>query len=257
MSRNLYGLMIKYPEPGRVKTRLARDIGNSRAAEICRQLAVQILKQTDPVSFRRHPVQCPTLKKGGWGDLNENSLCREISPTPSLPKRGISENCSRGEATPVAYRRIIFYDPPERLHDFELWLPGNQFILQQGDDVGERMDNAIRELLACGAEKAVLTGADIPDLSAEIISDAFALLDDAEIVIGPAKDGGYYLIGMKEPHGEIFRGIPWSTERVFEQTVCKIKELQLRVNYTITLSDIDRFEDLRNNSCREINIILL
>ncbi|MDP2157648.1 MAG: TIGR04282 family arsenosugar biosynthesis glycosyltransferase [Nitrospirota bacterium] len=246
--------MIKYPEPGRVKTRLAKEIGNRRAAEIYRQLAVQILKQTDPVSFRRHPVQCPTLKKGGWGDLNENSLCREISPTPSLPtvgrteppKRGISENCSRGETTPVAYRRIVLYDPPERLHDFELWLPGNQFIPQHGDDVGERMDNAIRELLACGAEKAVLTGADIPDLSAEIIVKAFAALDQADIVIGPAADGGYYLIGMKKPHSEIFQGIPWSTERVFETTVCRIRKLQLSYISTITLSDIDRLEDLKH-----------
>ena len=246
MSRNLYGLMIKYPEPGKVKTRLAKEIGNSRAAEIYRQLAEQILKQTDLVSFSHHPVHCPTLKKGGWGDLIENSRNREISPTPSLPKRGTSENCSRDETTPAAYNRIVLYDPPERLHDFKQWLPGNHLILQQGNDIGERMDNAIRELLALGAEKAVLTGADIPALNSAIISGAFAALDHADIVIGPAADGGYYLIGMKEPHPEIFSNIPWSTKRVYETTASRIRQLQLSVDHTVMLSDIDRVEDLKN-----------
>lgn len=196
MNRNLYGLMIKYPEPGRVKTRLAKEIGNSRAAEIYRQVVDLIVTNTAPAN--------------------------------------------------QGYERIVLYDPWERLHDFEQWLPGNHLILQQGKDIGKRMDNAIRELLALGAEKAVLTGADIPALNSAVIFGAFAALDHADIVIGPAADGGYYLIGMKEPHPEIFSNIPWSTKRVFETTVCRIRQLQLSVNHTVTLADIDRVEDLTN-----------
>jgi len=196
MNRNLYGIMIKYPEPGKVKTRLAKDIGNSRAAEIYRHVAEAVMTNTAPVD--------------------------------------------------QGYDRIVFYDPLERLHDFKQWLPGNHFIVQQGDDVGERMDRAIRELMARGAGKAVLTGGDIPALNSTIISGAFAALNHADIVIGPAADGGYYLIGMNEPHGEIFRSIPWSTERVFERTIKTIEELHLTVAGMPVLSDIDRVEDLPN-----------
>ncbi|MBI5848910.1 MAG: TIGR04282 family arsenosugar biosynthesis glycosyltransferase [Nitrospirae bacterium] len=194
MNRNVYGIMIKYPEPGRVKTRLARDVGHKKAAEIYRDITELVIINTLPVGQN--------------------------------------------------YRRIILYDPPERLGDFEQWLPGNHFVLQQGNDIGERMDNAIRELLTHGAERAVLTGADIPGLNSDVIAGAFTALDHADLVIGPAKDGGYYLIGMKKPHPEIFLNITWSTAEVLEQTVGVIEELHLTVAYTPVLADTDRVEDL-------------
>jgi len=185
--------MIKYPEPGKVKTRLAKEIGDEEAADVCRQIAERIMKNT-------------------------------------LHTR--------------EYERMVFYDPAERLRDFEAWVPGEQLILQCGNGVGERMDNAIRDLLKTGAEKAVLTGADIPELSAEIIIRAFAALDDADVVIGPAGDGGYYLIGMKTPHPEIFRNIPWSTEKVYQKTVDNMNRMGLSYRTVTTLSDLDRKEDL-------------
>lgn len=193
MNRNLYGLMIKYPEPGRVKTRLAKDIGHEKAAEICQHVTEQIMINTSPL----------------------NQL----------------------------YRRIVFFDPPERLKDFQSWLSHEQFIPQQGKDVGERMDKALRELLACNAEKAVLTGADIPDLNSTIIAKAFAALDHADIVIGPAADGGYYLIGMKSPHPEIFFNISWSTPQVYKETLLILEHLHLRYRCVETLSDLDTSED--------------
>jgi len=193
MNRNLFGIFLKYPEPGKVKTRLAKDAGNEKAAEIYQQVAEMIMKNT--------------LR----GDQN--------------------------------YRRIVLYDPPERLSDFEQWLGKEQFIPQQGRDVGEKMERAIRELLALGAEKAVLTGADIPDLNSDIITQAFAALDDADIVIGPANDGGYYLIGMKAPHPDIFQEIPWSTPRVYKETISVLGQLHLRYRCVETLSDLDTTAD--------------
>jgi len=198
MNRNMYGIMIKYPEPGRVKTRLAKDIGDSRAAAVYRQVVELIMTNTSPSGQE--------------------------------------------------YGRVVLYDPSERLSDFEQWLPGHDFMLQLGHDVGERMDNAIRDLLAQGAEKVVLTGADIPALNAAIITRAFAALDHADVVIGPAADGGYYLIGMKEPHREIFQSIPWSTEKVFEVTVSRIRASELSCSQIVTLFDIDRVEDLGDHS---------
>jgi len=193
MNRNLYGIMLKYPEPGRVKTRLAKEMGDHRAAEIYRQIAEVILTNTTPADQE--------------------------------------------------YDRIVLYDPQERHHDFEQWLPGNNLGLQQGDDIGERMDNAIRELLERGAEKAVLTGADIPALDAAIIAEAFQALDHADIVIGPAADGGYYLIGMKERHPAVFKGMLWSTKTVLDETVKAIRRLSLSYAYVTTLSDLDTPDD--------------
>jgi hypothetical protein len=105
------------------------------------------------------------------------------------------------------------------------------------------MDNAIRDLLGLGAKKAVITGADIPDLSDKIIEAAFRELDHADIVIGPAKDGGYYLIGMKSPRPGIFQDIPWSTGKVFEGTMRRIEKLQLSCISITTLSDLDTADD--------------
>jgi rSAM/selenodomain-associated transferase 1 len=145
----------------------------------------------------------------------------------------------------MMYERIIFYDPPERLPDFEAWFSGEEMIQQRGHDVGVRMDNVIRDLLGRGAKKAVITGADIPDLTSVIIMEAFTALDQADSVIGPARDGGYYLIGMKSPHAEIFQDIPWSTDRVFEETMRIIEKLQLSCKPIITLSDLDTADDYK------------
>ena len=186
--------MIKYPEPGRVKTRLAGDIGSEKAALICREIAERVMKQTIPVA--------------------------------------------------AEYDRFVFYDPPERIQDFLSWLPSEKFITQTGSDVGERMDNAIRYLLENGAEKAVITGADIPELTSRIVMQAFEMLDHADVVVGPAHDGGYYLIGMKSPMSELFRNIPWSTGDVFSETVRALKYSGKSYGVLPVLSDLDTIEDL-------------
>ena len=149
---------------------------------------------------------------------------------------------------PVAgeYDRFVFYDPPERIQDFVSWLPHEKFMVQTGSDVGERMDNAIRYLLENGAKKAVITGADIPDLTGRIVMQAFEMLDHEDVVVGPAKDGGYYLIGMKSPMPGLFRNIPWSTGEVFSETVRAIKHSGKSYGVLPVLSDLDTIEDLDN-----------
>jgi len=186
--------MIKYPDQGRVKTRLAGDIGTERAALICRQMTERVMMQTIPVA-------------GG-------------------------------------YERFVFYDPPERVQNFLSWLPHEKFIAQTGSDVGQRMDNAIRYLLENGAEKAVITGTDIPDLTNRIVMQAFEILDHADVVVGPAHDGGYYLIGMKSPMSELFCNIPWSTRNVFSETVRTLKHAGKSYGVLPVLSDLDTIGDL-------------
>ena len=121
---------------------------------------------------------------------------------------------------------------------------GGQFAGQQGSDLGERMDNAIRHLLSRGTEKAVITGADIPDLSCDIIMQAFKILDHVDVVIGPAVDGGYYLVGMKSPMTELFRNVSWSTGNVFSETVKILQRSGKSYGVLPILSDLDTIADL-------------
>jgi rSAM/selenodomain-associated transferase 1 len=143
------------------------------------------------------------------------------------------------------FTRIIFYTPAHRAGEFTSWIPGGRAIPQRGADIGERMANALRDLFSLGASKAILAGVDIPELSGEVIKDALRKLDAADIVLGPAEDGGYYLIGMKSLYEEVFRNISWSTEKVFRQTVSIAGTMKLRYETVVTLSDVDTHEDLK------------
>jgi uncharacterized protein len=191
--RNILGFFAKYPEPGKVKTRLAKEIGAERAAGFYRRIAEHVLKRTAP------------------------------------PDSG--------------YLRIVFYTPDAMRKRFEDWLPDEMLRVQRGSDVGERMAKALEEMFQMGAEKAVVVGADIPGLHRGIIDRAFGYLDSTDIVIGPAMDGGYYLIGMKCLHPDIFRDITWGTGEVFRKTALSIEKMGLRYRTVDTLFDVDGFED--------------
>jgi glycosyltransferase A (GT-A) superfamily protein (DUF2064 family) len=105
------------------------------------------------------------------------------------------------------------------------------------------MANALEEMFEMGAEKAIVVGADIPELHRGIIERAFGELDSADIVVGPARDGGYYLIGMKSTHPEIFLNIDWGTGEVFSKTLLNIERMGLRYRTVETLFDVDCLED--------------
>ena len=141
------------------------------------------------------------------------------------------------------YLRIVFYTPDALRQDFEDWLGNEKLRVQKGADVGERMANALDEMFGMGAEKAIVVGSDIPGLHREIIDRAFRSLDSADIVLGPAMDGGYYLIGMKATHPEIFLNVDWGTGEVFSQTVLVIKKMGLSYDTVETLFDVDSLED--------------
>jgi len=87
-------------------------------------------------------------------------------------------------------------------------------------------------------------GVDIPGLDARVVREAAGLLAGNDLVFGPARDGGYYLVGMSEPHDGIFRDIPWSTDRTFAVTIERVRALKLSFALTPVLRDLDRPEDL-------------
>jgi len=116
---------------------------------------------------------------------------------------------------------------------------------QRGANLGERMENAFRKCFAMGYREVVVIGTDTPWMGAERVRQAFAELRANDVVIGPAEDGGYYLLGMRKMVPEIFRGIPWSTEWVLELTIEKIVALKLRGKLLRKDFDLDRPEDLK------------
>ena len=142
--------------------------------------------------------------------------------------------------------RLVFYSDGTDRNEMQGWV-GLQFQLnaQTGGDLGKRMEHAFHSVFRRGVRKAIILGTDVPDLSAGIIDDTISALDSCDIVIGPCQDGGYYLLGMKELHKELFTDVPWSTDKVLKRTLDTVKALGLTLHQLPTLADIDTEEDLR------------
>lgn len=138
--------------------------------------------------------------------------------------------------------KFVFYS--EFKEEDDLWKKGFSKELQTGNHLGERMRNAFDLILNKGYQKAVIIGTDCPYIDAEIIEDAFKVLNSSDIVIGPAEDGGYYLIGIKMNHSELFENIQWSTNSVLSATIEKCIELKLSYSLLKLLNDIDDEQDL-------------
>jgi len=191
MSKNrLLIIFAKNPEKGRVKTRLAKTLGEEKALDIYRSL----------LDF--------TLR--------------------------IAEGCEADKE--LWYSRFI----PEQ----EKWdKKGFQIKLQQGDDLGERMKNAFRKAFKKGYQKAVIIGSDCAGISEELIDASYAKLEEADMVIGPSTDGGYYLLGLKECYDALFEGISWSTDKVLKQTRDAAEELGIKTALLPERNDVDNEAD--------------
>ncbi|MFT4738770.1 MAG: rSAM/selenodomain-associated transferase 1 [Cyclobacteriaceae bacterium] len=120
-----------------------------------------------------------------------------------------------------------------------------QKSIQQGNDLGQRMLNAFYDAFEEGYEKVVLIGSDTPDISKKLIIEAYAKLDDSDVVVGPAEDGGYYLIGMKDAHKELFEGMTYSHADVYQELMETAEDMSLKVSTIQTLFDIDTVDDMK------------
>ena len=142
--------------------------------------------------------------------------------------------------------RVCFY-PPDAEEAITTWLVGHPAAPQDGNDLGERMELAFKKIFSEGFTSAILIGSDIPDLTPAVFHEAFESLNENDAVIGPAADGGYYLIGFNRRSflPRIFRGIPWSTDTVFRETMDILKESSLRVHLVPQWKDVDTLEDLQ------------
>jgi rSAM/selenodomain-associated transferase 1 len=190
MQRSVCIVVCKSPQLGRVKTRLAAEIGNERA------LAV-------------------------YKELLRITLASVASPPWDVV---------------IVLDGDAAYMPP---HPYRC-------IPQRGNDLGERIVHAMHDVGGC--DRYVVVGSDTPTMTTRHIADAFHALDTHDVVIGPALDGGYWLIGMREPHAHLFTDIPWSTDAVCGRTVERCKQHAYTYALLDVLSDVDVKDDIESLS---------
>jgi len=157
-------------------------------------------------------------------------------------------------ATRAAVGPVVLVCAPDTIHPFfEVCRRRHAVTLapQGGGDLGERMHRAFAATLPTSGA-AILVGTDTPDLHVDDLADAArALRDGADVVLGPAEDGGYWLIGLREPVPALFDAMPWSTEDVLRVTRQRIAVLDLRAHELTVRPDIDRPEDLARLFARD------
>ena len=146
------------------------------------------------------------------------------------------------------YRTVAYIDPAEELVQARDWLgaEGVDFRPQRGVGLGERLANVFQEELR-RARHVCAIGTDAPAVDRDVVERAFAELVSNDLVLGPAVDGGYYLIGMSGHWPELFRDVPWSTAEVMARTLARARALKLGIATLPPLSDIDTVDDLRRS----------
>ncbi len=190
------GVFVKAPVAGRVKTRLAADLGPVRAAELYRRLGRQVVAAT-------------------------------IADT---------------------HQTVVWYASPAGGRLVRAWLDGlgvSGFNAQPDGDLGDRLRAAFASHFREGACRVVVIGSDCPGVDRGVIRDAFAALDVHDVVLGPARDGGYYLVGMKALHEPLFQGLSWSSFAVLNETRAAARSLGLTCRLLSPLRDVDTIADAR------------
>lgn len=191
MSKNLLMIFTRNPELGKVKTRLAKTIGDRSALNIYKFLLKHTLAITKDLS---------------------------------------------------CYKAVYYSG---KIRDNDIWnIATFNKKIQQGNDLGDRMQNAFSENLK-KYDKVLIIGSDMYDIKPNHINKAFNKLNEHDVVIGPATDGGYYLLGLKSINKEIFTHKEWGTSTVLKNTLQDLKNLD--VFLLEELNDIDVYDDIKNN----------
>ena len=183
-------IFVRNPELGKVKTRLAKEIGDKQTLKVYKEL----LQHTHNITY----------------DL----ICD----------------------------RFVYY--ADYINNNDLWENENfKKKLQEGETLGNRMIVAFFELFQLGYNSVVIIGSDCPELTPLVIRDAFDQLDKTDVVIGPASDGGYYLLGLTHLIPELFNNKQWTTNSVLADTIKDTINLKKSCSFLSELSDIDTAED--------------
>jgi len=151
---------------------------------------------------------------------------------------------TRNETSRVNCDKKIYFS--DNLEDFGWQSYGKS--IQKGRDLGDKMYNAFVEGFAEGYQEIILIGSDLPDLSSDIIENAFLKFKLNEVVFGPAEDGGYYLIGLCAILPFIFKDKPWSQSNLLSVTTQELNQYNVKFSLLEKLNDIDTFEDYKSSS---------
>ncbi len=146
-------------------------------------------------------------------------------------------------------QRFLFYAGSNRSLKFlKRFTPKFTLKRQLGSNLGGRMMHAFSFCHAQDFDKMLIVGTDCLEITSKDIEKAFKLLDRVDVVLGPSRDGGYYLIGMKKPVGSIFEGVHWSSEKVLIQTLQKIQKIKKSYALLSKKEDVDTIKELKNLS---------
>lgn len=215
--------MAKYWQPGSVKTRLGRSVGMQAAAEIHRELFRYV---TETLSRTESPSALADAREARSGQQFRGDRPRlEVVLTPAEQL--------------LAFQRELDAHPAE-------W----HLVHQCSGDLGKRMRHWFSSTLAgAGRPRAVLVGCDCPLVTAMLVAQSFERLQHHDVVLGPAHDGGYYLVGLagpyRPPFDELFRDIPWSTADVLPMTLQRAEAAGLTLGTLERLGDVDDLSDLQ------------
>jgi len=195
-----------------------------------------MLSTTALVIFVRNPIsgQVKTRLAKDIGDERALAIYLQLLQHTLEITRGLS------------FRKFIYY--ADEVSDYDLWsVPGYTKRKQNGNDLGERMLNSFKELFDQGFTRIIIIGSDCLQLKTETLEKAVALLESNSAVIGPASDGGYYLLGLTKFYPDLFINKPWSTDKVFAKTIDDFINQGISYALLEELSDIDDSTDLEEN----------
>ena len=145
------------------------------------------------------------------------------------------------------------FAPDDAADEIKPWLRAAWTLAPQGPgDLGARLTTAFAAAFASGAERVVIIGSDCPDVSVCDVEFAWSALHTHDVVLGPATDGGYWLIGLRRPVPELFTAMPWSTPQVFAETCARCARHGLRLQLLRELTDIDEPADWQAFTSRPI-----
>jgi rSAM/selenodomain-associated transferase 1 len=158
--------------------------------------------------------------------------------------RRLAEHTLR-EARALGGEVRVHFTPADAGTEVRAWLgDGPRYLPQSAGGLGTRMEAAFRAAFEDGADRVVIIGSDLPELSAALLRRAFDALESHAAVLGPARDGGYYLLGMRTMIDGLFDGIPWSTDEVLARTLERLGAAGIQPALLDSLSDVDEVDDL-------------
>ena len=223
-------------------------ISNHRIVFIDRKINGGLRNSFDSLVFRQRREALVVMARVPSDMRGKSRLTRDLAGDHVELRRALLQDTLDVVEGVAGVDVFIAFEPADAIAEMRgLVGDGVRLFPQQGDTLGERMRNAFERLFAAGYSGIVMIGSDLPSLPASHLADAFHFVRERPdaVVIGPASDGGYYLIGMRRLCPELFTSSTWSTSDVLATTTCIAESSGLTVSFISPWHDVDTIDDLR------------